>query len=129
MKLIKVINAYFAVCQLMDREYDGKLSYALYKTKSRLASDYSFFSGKEHELANKYGKVDENNVVIIENGVVAFENENAKKAFDNDKKALFMLDVDYEYKPITSQLPDKIEGVFIEALEGFIDFGGIDDNA
>lgn len=122
MKLYDCVKAYIALSELMTRKYKSSVSYSLYKVKSEIESDYRYFSERESELVEKYGKKDNfGKIALDENGKFEFISPEAKEAFDKERAELFDTEIN-EITPIKCSLPDEIEGRYIEALSPFAEF-------
>jgi len=120
-KLIQIINAYMATTELMKRKLNNKLSYALYMLKKDIEPNYEFFSVKEQELVAKFGKKG--------NDSVEWNSDEAKVNFVKERGELMDTDIDVSIKTRKASAPEEIEGVFFEALDGFIEFEVDNDNS
>ena len=121
MKLIRIINAYMVTTELMKRKLNNKLSYALYMLKKEIEPNYEYFSVKEQDLVAKYGKSG--------NDGIEWNSDEAKANFVKERGELMDMDIDASIKVRKAPVPDEIEGVFFEALDGFIEFEVDDDNS
>jgi len=111
-----------AITKLMERKLNNKLSYALYMLKKEIEPNYEFFSVKEQELVTKYGKKGND-------GSVEWNSDEAKSNFAKERNLLMNMEIDLSVKVRKVTAPDEIEGVFFEALDGFIEFEVDDDNS
>lgn len=122
MKLIRCVDAYLSTTQLMEKECNYATAYALMKLKHDLQPHADFYSKKEMELANEFGKKDSNGILIVEeNGTFTFSNPDKAREYATKKGELGKVDVeDFDVKKIKP--PASIKPSQIEALQGFIEF-------
>ena len=122
MYLIQCVNAYAALLPLSEREWDYKTAYALVMLKRKLQPHIDFYTSKELELVEKYGKRDVAGKVIIDNAKFTFKDAISAQEYDNARRELGMLSVSEEFAAVTVAMPASIKPVHLEALEGFILF-------
>ena len=65
MELINVLNKF--------NECDGKLSYAIHKTKRKMMAEFEDFESVRNQLILKYGTEDENGNYTIQQGTDAYK--------------------------------------------------------
>lgn len=129
-KLKHCLDAYFAVGKLSAREWSYRSAYTLYLLKKELEAHARFFTEKETELMETYGKRDEHgNVIFTSTG--AFELADGMSAeYLRAHSALAEIDVTLVWEEQEIDAPERITPDEIAALEGFLAFrerGGNDD--
>lgn len=125
MYLIQCVNAYTAVLAMTQQEHDYKLAYALTTLKRRLQPHIDFFTQQEFKLVEEYATRDEKGKVILnERGNFTFQDPEKTEEYAERRTALGMVEVNEAFPVLTVPAPKTIKPVHLEALEGFIDFGG-----
>lgn len=125
MLLIQCVNAYMATTYLMEKEWDYETAYTLAGLKRTLQPHVDFFVQEEQKLINEYGQKDEKgHVVFTERGTFLFETADGAAEYAAKRNQLGRVPVELEWKAKTLTKPERIKPVHLEALAGFIDFGG-----
>lgn len=125
MYLIQCVNAYTAVLAMTQQEHDYKLAYALTTLKRRLQPHIEFFTQQEFKLVEEYATRDEKGKVILnERGNFTFQDPEKTEEYAERRTALGMVEVNEVFPALTVPAPKTIKPVHLEALEGFIEFGG-----
>lgn len=123
MKQGDIVKAYHVLEKYEQKDLPLKVSYALFKVKSKIKDQVEFQLEKERELYKKYKPVPQ------EDGSLKFESEEQAKEFavefteKTNELAEIEVDIDNNKKPTISldQLVDmSMED--IECLEPFIEF-------
>ena len=127
MLLIQCVNAYMATAYLMEKEWDYKTAYALAELKRALQPHVDFFIQEEQKLIQEYGKKDEKgHVAFTEKGTFQFASAEDAPKYNAKRFELGQVPVEMKWKVKKLPRPERIKPVHLEALEGFIDFGGED---
>ena len=125
MYLIQCVNAYMATAYLMEKEWDYETAYTLARLKRALQPHVDFFTQEEQKLIQEYGAKDEKGrVVFTERGTFNFTDPESAPEYNSRRFKLGQVQVELEWKTKTLPRPERIKPVHLEALEGFIDFGG-----
>lgn len=127
MLLIQCVNAYMATVYLMEKEWDYKTAYTLAELKRALQPHVDFFIQEEQKLIQEYGKKDEKgHVAFTEKGTFPFASAEDAPKYNAKRFELGQVPVEMKWKVKKLPRPERIKPVHLEALEGFIDFGGED---
>lgn len=127
MLLIQCVNAYMATVYLMEKEWDYKTAYTLAELKRALQPHVDFFIQEEQKLIQEYGKKDEKgHVAFTEKGTFRFASAEDAPKYNAKRFELGQVPVEMKWKVKKLPRPERIKPVHLEALEGFIDFGGED---
>lgn len=135
MQLIKIADAYQAVCQMRSVEYyNGKelvrterelpfaQAAALVELSGKLKPHCEYFSAEENKLTQEYAKKDENGNPMITGSSVSFETTENKAAFDSGCGKLGALEREIEGLPVTMSKPTTVRCSWLEALDGLVEF-------
>lgn len=125
MILLQCTAAYMALIQLAEQEWDYKSAYALLELKRKLQPQADFFSQKEMELVNEYGKKGGDGKIAVnaEGSSFTFENPKDAPEYARRRAELGTVEVREEFEEICLEPPACIKPVHIEALAGFVRFG------
>ena len=125
MLLIQCVNAYLAVIELMEREWDYETAHTLMELKRELKPQVDFFQQEEEKLALEFGKKDERGrVAFTERGTFQFQNPEDGPKYNGKRRELGQVEVELKWRRRTLARPERIRAVHLEALEDFIRFGG-----
>ncbi len=122
MKLFEVVEAYKAVKELMQSEWDYASAYKLVTIKRQLEPNAEFYDAEEFELVSKYGDKDEQGKVIIDGAGRFTVSADVRADFFAARNELREVAVIDDITPITVKPPQMIRPALIEALEGFVTF-------
>lgn len=126
MYLIQCVNAYEAVLAMSREEHSYKLAYAIATLKRRLQPHVDFFTRSEYKLVEEYAQRDENGKVILnENGSFNFIDPNKAGEYEGRRGELGMMEVNEAIEILVAPPPETIKPVYLEALDGFIEFEDI----
>lgn len=124
MYLKQCVDAYGAVLDMMEKEWDYTTAHALVTLKRRLQPQADFFAQEEMKLVKEYGKTDANGkVVFTERGTFMFREQELAEEYAERRVKLGMVEVQEEYKPLRVPMPERITPAQLEALGNFLEFG------
>ena len=125
MYLIECANAYLAAVQMQQKEMDYQTAFALMTVKRQLQSHVEFLQAEELKLAEKYADKDENGRIRwTERGTFLFRDADAAEGYQRERTALGMTLVERDWTVQHAPVPEKITPMQLEALTGFVAFGG-----
>lgn len=125
MYLVRCVNAYTALQQLMEKEWDYATAHSLVLLKRGLQPHVDFFAAEEMKLANEYAEKDEKGKVKWSGrGTFRFKDEAAGPAYKQKREELAVVEVEPDWTVVKMREPESIKPVILEALEGFVEFGG-----
>ena len=128
MILLKVVTAYAALSDLMQKEFTFAEAYRLLKLKQKLQPAADFYLEKEKELAAACGQKDEaGRLIVSAGGEFPFINEETGRKFQEKKRELALTEIKEDWEAVGINAPEKIKPAVIEALMGFVDFQGKDE--
>lgn len=128
MILLNVVTAYAALNSLMEKEFTFADAYRLLGLKRKLKTAAEFYSEKERELAALYGKKDEvGRLIVSAGGEFAFQDEEAGIRYQERKRELALTEIQKDWESVTVRAPERVRPAVIEALMGFVDFQGKDE--
>lgn len=123
MYLKQCVDAYGAVLDMMEKEWDYKTAHALVMLKRKLQPQVDFFAKEEMKLAKEYAKLDEKgNVILTERGTFPFREKEKAQEYAERRTELGMVEVQEAYTPLRVPVPGRITPAQLEALEGFLEF-------
>lgn len=123
MELIRCVNAYTAAAALSQQEWDYKTAYALVMIKKKLQPQVDFYTAQEMQLVERYGERDEKGkVVLSEKGSFRFKDPEQAAEFAAKRAELGMVETEETFAPLRVPAPERIRPVYLEALEGFLEF-------
>ena len=126
-KLIQCVNAWAAVQGLMEQEWDYASAHALTQLWRVLKPQADFFMEEELKLAERYGKKGKDGQVeFTSRGTFLFQDPNQAGEYNAKRMELGGVEVELDWDEKTLPRPDRIRPVQLEALEGFVRFGGED---
>lgn len=127
MFLIECVNAYAATVYLAEKEWDYKTAYALAELKRALQPHVDFFIKEEQKLIQEYGRKGEDGTVeLTEKGTFRFAAAEDAQKYNAKRNELGLVPVKTEWEVRKLPRPERIKPIHLEALRGFIDFGGGD---
>lgn len=122
MKLIKYVNAYMALTELMEKEYDYSTAYAILRLRRRLAPQAEFYRDSEMKLVNEYAKKDsDGNIVWSDKTRFVFAENKSAEEYIRKRAELADTDIDDAVKCEKIKLVGGIRPSVVEALEGFVE--------
>lgn len=125
MLLIECVNAYMATAYLMEKEWDYETAYALVCLKKALQSHADFYLAEEQKLVRLYGAKDDSGQVIInERGNFNFCDPLDAPKYNEKRMELGQVPVEINWAVRSVKKPEFIKPAHLEALDGFIEFGG-----
>ena len=125
MYLIQCVNAYAAAIAMMQREWDYETAHALVLLKGRLQPHVDFFTGEEMKLVEEFAVKDSHGKTAWnENGTFTFKEPERAAEYAQRRTQLGAVEVNEGWRILKVPLPASIKPVQLEALEGFIQFGG-----
>ena len=125
MYLIQCVNAYMAIRALEECECEYQTAHSLIALKHRLQPHVDFFIKNEMKLVEEYAKREEDGkITITENGGFAFLDPAMANEYAKRRTELSMVLVEEEIPVLHAPAPKTIRPVHLEALSGFLDFGG-----
>lgn len=126
-KLIQCVNAWAAVQGLMEQEWDYASAHALTQLRGALNPHADFFLEEELKLAERYGKKGEDGQVqFTPRGTFLFQDPDQAGEYNAKRLELGGVEVELDWEERTLPSPERIRPVQLEALEGFVRFGGGD---
>ena len=129
MKLIKIVNAYMAMCVLAKEKLKFKDALNLTIAKNKFKESYDFFAKAERDIVSEVAKKDDHGKPIrYADGHFDFRDDSAKDVYIRRMEELSSVDVDdMSYTVIAIDPPDKITAELLEALNGFVIFKEVSD--
>jgi hypothetical protein len=125
MVLIQCVNAYTAMQALMNREMDYQTAYAVVALKRELKDAVAFYREEEYKLVETYAARDDKGQIIRKSdGRFVLQDPMAAEEYSKKRQALGMVEVQKEFTRMRVPEPERIEPAILEALEGFLVFGG-----
>lgn len=125
MYLIQCVNAYMAIRALGECECEYQTAHALVVLKHRLQPHVEFFAKSEMKLVEEYARREEDGkITITENGGFVFSDPALANEYARRRTELGMVLVEEELPVLHVPAPKMIRPVHLEALNGFLDFGG-----
>ena len=125
MYLIQCVNAYMAIRALEECECEYQTAHSLIALKHRLQPHVDFFIKNEMKLVEEYARREEDGkITITENGGFAFLDPAMANEYAKRRTELSMVLVEEEIPVLHAPAPKTIRPVHLEALSGFLDFGG-----
>lgn len=95
------------------------------KTAAGLAASVDFYIREENKLTQEFGQLDEKgNVAFTERGTFLFKDPADAPEYNTRRFELANVETEIDWKPAALPEPQKIKPIHLEALEGFIRFGG-----
>lgn len=126
-ELIRCCNAYMAVLGLARQEWDYPSAYALTRLRRALQPHVDFFVQEEDKLIRQYGKTGEDGQVeYTPKGTFLFQNPNQAGEYNAKRMELGGVEVELDWEERALPRPERVTPVQLEALEGFVQFGGED---
>lgn len=123
MYLKQCVDAYGAVLDMMEKEWDYKTAHALVTLKRKLQPHVDFFTKEEMKLAKEYAKLDkQGNIIFTERGTFPFREKDMAKEYAARRTELGTVKVQEDFKPLRVPMPERITPAQLEALEGFLEF-------
>lgn len=124
MKLIKIVNAYMAMCVLSKEKLKFKDALDLTIAKNKLKESYDFFAKAERDIVSEVAKKDEFGKLIRHpDGHFDFKDDASKEVYLRKMEELSTVDVDdISYIAIAIEPPATITAELLEALDGFVIF-------
>lgn len=124
MKLIEAANAYMALQELSEREFDYETAHTFLVVKRELQMHAQFYADEEIKLAEEFAKRDGDGKIIY-TSPGRFVLREDMNAVDYLTKKTALGDVFIEDLPVrVVSPPEKITAKQLEALLPVIDFGG-----
>lgn len=125
MNLTQCVNAYMAVETMMDQELDYQTAYALVCLKKDLQNPVAFYQREECRLMEQYAARDDKGEIIWKgDGRFVLRDPQGGETYREQRKELGMVEATPAITPRRVRLPDRIRPAVLEALEGFLIFGG-----
>ena len=125
--LIRCVQARIAVDELERQEWDYAAAYALMRLKKALQPAVEFYVQEENRLTQEYGQTDEHGkVAFTERGTFRFKDPALAPEYNARRMELAGVETELDWEPAELPQPQKIRPVHLEALEGFVRFGGED---
>lgn len=125
--LIRCVNACMAVNYLSQMEWDYKTAFTLARLRRALQPSVDFYIREENKLTQEFGQLDEKgNVAFTERGTFLFKDPADAPEYNTRRFELANVGTEIDWKPAALPEPQKIKPIHLEALEGFIRFGGDD---
>lgn len=124
MLLIQCVTAYVVLRELMEKEYDYKTAYAIVTLARKLKPHVEFYSAEEVKLIERFAVKDEKNKVILEGNSWKLKDPADAEEYRASILALGAVEVDEFNEPIKVPAMPNIKPAHIDALLGFIEFGG-----
>ena len=125
--LIQCVTAWAAIQGLMEQEWDYASAHALTQLGRTLKPQADFFMEEELKLAERYGKKGEDGQVeFTSRGTFLFQDPNRAGEYNAKRMELGSVEVELDWDEKTLPRPERIRPVQLEALEGFVRFGGED---
>lgn len=123
--LIQCANAWAAVQGLMEQEWDYASAHALTQLHRALKPHADFFLAEESKLIEQYGKREKDGrVQLTDRGTFLFKNPGQVGEYNAKRLELGGVAVDLDWGERVLPCPERIRPVQLEALEGFVRFGG-----
>ena len=113
----QALSAYAAL-QRMGRKATGKAAFTLFRMKQKLKEIVEFQAEEERKLVEKHdGKISEEGMILIADA-------EERKAFGEEQKELYDMEIEPAIEPVTVKLDGlpEINMEEIEALDGFVQF-------
>lgn len=125
MNLTQWVNAYMAVQSMMGEEWDYQTAHALVTLKRRLYPHVVFYQQEERKLVEEYAARDEKGEIIWSgDGRFVFRDPGQGEEYARRRAQLCAVEVQETLTPLKVPKPRRIKPVQLEALEGFMEFGG-----
>ena len=124
MLLIKCVTAYVVVRELMEKEFDYKSAHAILMLSQKLKPHVDFYGIKERELMEKFAVKDESGRVKLEGNIWQLKDASDADKYRAEINSLGAVEVNGFEEPIRISAVPTIKPAHLEALFGFIEFGG-----
>lgn len=126
-KLIQCVNAWAAIQGLMEQEWDYASAHALTQLRRALKSHVDFFLEEESKLIEQYGKKGEDGQVrLTSRGTFQLQDPDQARKYNARRLELGGVEVELDWEERDLPCPERVRPVQLEALEGFVRFGGED---
>lgn len=126
-ELIRCCNAYMAVLGLARQEWDYPSAYALTRLRRALQPHVDFFVQEEDKLIRQYGKTGEDGQVeYTPKGTFLLRDPGRAGEYNAKRMELGGVEVELDWEKRALPRPERVTPVQLEALEGFVRFGGED---
>ena len=110
---------------LSQMEWDYKTAFTLARLRRALQPSVDFYIREENKLTQEFGQLDEKgNVAFTERGTFLFKDPADAPEYNTRRFELANVETEIDWKPAALPEPQKIKPIHLEALEGFIRFGG-----
>ena len=124
MLLIQCVTAYVVLRELMNKEFDYKTSYAIVTLTRKLKPHVEFYAREENKLIDKYAAKDENGRVKYKGKTWTIENPTMYEQYRSEINSLGAVEVEEFGEPIKVPSTPPIKPAHLDALYGFMEFGG-----
>lgn len=124
MLLINCVTAYVVLRELMDKEFDYKTAHEIVMLSRNLKPHVDFYGEKERQLMEKFAVKDERGRVKLEKNSWTFEDPSKVDEYREAIASLGAVSVDGFDEPVHVTATPQIKPSHLEALSGFIQFGG-----
>lgn len=124
MLLINCVTAYVVLRELMDKEFDYKTAHALLMLSRKLKPHVDFYGEKERKLMEKFAVKDECGRVKLNKNSWTLEDPSRVDEYREEIISLGAVTVEGFDEPVRVSATPAIKPSQLEALSGFIEFGG-----
>lgn len=125
--LIRCANAWASIHGLMEQEWDYASAHALTQLRRALKPHVDFFIEEESKLIEQYGeKGEDGQVRFTSHGTFLFKDQGQAGAYNAKRLELGGVEVELDWEERVLPCPERVRPVQLEALEGFVRFGGED---
>ena len=123
MKLMDVVMANIAACEMSAQCWSYGLALALVKVKRATSDEAAFFVDRERALVLEYAALDDGgNLRLTPEGRFVFADPSRAAEYERARAGLGDTEVGVQAGPLRVDAPAEIRPAWIEALEGFIEF-------
>ena len=124
MLLIKCITAHLVLNELMEKEMDYKSAHSIMMLVRALKPHVEFYAAEEQKLVERYALRDGDGKIIFEGNSWTISDISLVPDYRREIGKLGALEIEGFDVPVKVPFCPEIKPRQLEALEGFIEFGG-----
>lgn len=124
MLLIKCVTAHIVMRELMEKEMDYKSAHTIMMLFHALKPHVEFYAREEKKLIERYAVRDDNGQVKFEGNTWTLADPALAEDYTREVASLGSVEIEGFDMPVKVPFCPEIKPRQLEALEGFIEFGG-----
>lgn len=124
MLLIKCITAHLVLNELMEKEMDYKSAHSIMMLVRALKPHVEFYAAEEQKLVERYALRDGDGKIIFDGNSWTISDISLVPDYKREINSLGSLEIEGFEAPVRVTATPSIRPRQLEALEGFIEFGG-----